>query len=124
MTPSRPHGPHDRELNYVSPSAAHRATCREYVRLFLSQSAARSSHVASVGTISRACNCPGAGGSDTAIAVEPRNFVAAREPGSNARRDSAESLESIGGLHPSRMENVDGKVRVEGNSKNSGACRD
>jgi hypothetical protein len=38
------------------------------------------------------------------------NFVAARvEPGSQSRRDSAESYESSGGLHPSRMEHAHGK---------------
>lgn len=58
---------------------------------------------ASVGNVSWMRIVPIAGGHDGAIAPEPRNFLAARQPGSNTRRDSAESLESVGGLHALRM---------------------
>jgi hypothetical protein len=47
---------------------------------------------ATVGTNSRALNCPGAGGHDTAIAVEPRNFdlTLRHEPGSQALRQGTD----------------------------------
>jgi hypothetical protein len=45
------------------------------------------------------------------------NFVAARvEPGSQSRRDSAESYESSGGLHPSRMEHLYGNFLASGSA--------
>jgi hypothetical protein len=50
------------------------------------------------------------------------NVLAARvEPGSQSRRDSAESLESSGGLHVHNMRSAHGKVREAINSKLSGA---
>jgi hypothetical protein len=62
------------------------------------------------------------------VFTRARNSLHRNEPGSHAMQDDRQSFGSIASIigvrHPIRMESVDGKVRVEGNSKNSGACRD
>lgn len=123
MNPSRPHGPLDRELDHVSraarcPSRAcsaapevnprslgrtlsstRRSTrWRRATRLALRLFAERGAFLFNGAAVNRALN-----------------FLAARvEPGSQSRRDSAESLESSGGLHVHSMRTTHGTITAVG----------
>lgn len=108
--PAQPRRPHDGELNHGTP-ADDAPSAR------LSSPAGHLSRVPFSHARDAAFSFDGSSG-DLALL----NFVAARvEPGSQSRRDSAESLESSGGLHVHSMRATHGKVREANNSKLSGA---